>query len=396
MSNNASRTAIVVGAGIGGLTAARALAQRGWDVTVAERAPQLTEVGAGIQISPNSVKVLRALGVYEQLAATASFPEALEMRHGRTGRRIFRVDLADTAEARWGAPYLNMARFDVIAALAPPTQGITLRTSATVERYRQDRQSVTVTLDSGEELSADVLIGADGIHSVVRTQMLGSDAPRFTGNVAWRMLVPVERLGDHTPPPTACVWVGGARHAVTFLVRGGTYANLVAVVERSSWSGESWTEQGTRQDALEDFHGWHPTITTLIDQADAHYRWALFDRAPLPRWTDGPVALLGDACHPMLPFQAQGASMAIEDAWTLADQLDVHSDSRQALLAYTRARVGRTSRVQAESTNNAGRFHHGNPLFYAPLQIAARLRPQLLTTRFDWLYKHDVTSPRRP
>jgi salicylate hydroxylase len=285
-----------------------------------------------------------------------------------------------------------MARFDLVQALAQPSPGVTLRTGAKVTSYRQDRDTVTVMLDGGVELTAALLVGADGIHSVTREAILGPDQPRFTGNVAWRVLVPIDRLGGYTPPPTACVWVGDHRHAVTYRVRAGTYANLVAVVENTSWQGESWTEQGTREEALSDFSGWHPTITTLIEKADAHYRWALFDRAPLGRWSDGRVALLGDACHPMLPFQAQGASMAIEDAWVLAAQLDREREPQQALIRYAGIRLPRTSKVQAESRNNAGRFHHGNTLYYRPLQLAARLRPQLLINRFDWLYKHDVTA----
>jgi salicylate hydroxylase len=286
---------------------------------------------------------------------------------------------------------LHIVRYDLIATLARPTPGVTVRTAAEVSSYQQDRDAVTVTLGDGEELTAEVFIGADGIHSAVRTQMLGPEAPRFTGNVAWRVLVPIDRLGDLAPPPTACVWVGDKRHAVTYRVRSGTYANLVAVVEHTKWAEESWTQRGTREDALADFRGWHPTITTLIDRADAHYRWALFDRAPLPRWSDGRVALLGDACHPMLPFQAQGASMAIEDGWVLAEQLDRHDDPAQALADYTQRRLPRTSKVQAESRANATRFHHGSTLHYRPLQLAAKLRPHMLTERFDWLYQADVT-----
>jgi salicylate hydroxylase len=391
MTTAHDRTAIVVGGGIGGLTAARALAQRGWSVTVLERARSIAEVGAGIQISPNSSRVLRALGVYGELERSVFRPEALEMRVGSTGERIFRIDLAEDGEKRWGAPYLHIARYDLIRALSQTCAGVTVRTGAEVLHYLQDAESVTVTLLGGEQVTAAVLVGADGIHSLVRDQMLGPDRPRFTGNVAWRVLVPMDRLGRHRPPPTTCVWVGHRRHAVTYRVGGGAYANLVAVVEHAQWRGESWTEQGTRDEAARDFHGWHPTITDIIESAEQHHRWALFDRDTLPWWTDGRVALLGDACHPMLPFQAQGAAMAIEDAWVLADQLARGREPRDALARYAQMRLPRTSKVQAESRNNAARFHHGDVAQYQSLHAAAREDPDQLIGQFDWLYGHDVT-----
>ncbi|WP_280236121.1 FAD-dependent monooxygenase [Nocardia cyriacigeorgica] len=385
----AERTAIVAGGGIGGLTAGIALMHRGWRVTVLERASDIAEVGAGIQLGPNAVTVLRRLGV--DIAPAAFRPEALEMRRGRSGRQVFRIAIDNIAEQRWGAPYLHIARFDLIDALVRRCGEMRIRTQAKVVAYQQDTDKVRVRLADGEELTGDILIGADGIRSRIRRQILGEDRPRFTGNVAWRILIPSARLGELAPPPTACVWVGQGRHAVTYRVHGGLLTNLVAVVEHSSWRSESWTEQGTAAEALNDFRGWHPTITTIFEQADAHYRWALYDREPLPIWTDGRVALLGDACHPMLPFLAQGASMAIEDAWVLADHLDREPNHRRALTEYADTRRPRTTRVQSESRENASRFHHSE-LAYAPIQLAARIRPQSFVRRFDWLYGHDVTA----
>ncbi len=323
---------------------------------------------------------------------------------------MFRIELAETAVRRWGAPYLHVHRADLLDALLAGTTGsgldITLRTGSAVRSYEQDPEQVSAVLDSGRRVSGSLLVGADGIHSVIRGQMLGTGEPRFTGHVAWRVTVPIERLGRDAPPPTACLWVGEGRHAITYRLRGGALANLVAVVERDAWRGESWTERGTREDALADFAGWHPTITTVLREADAHYRWALFDREPLENWTDGRVALLGDACHPMLPYLAQGATMAIEDAQVLADRLEAHrleaqgleaqglerpGDVPRALRSYAATRRPRTARVQAGSRQNGQRFHQGGRFAHLPLWFLGKLAPRVYHRRLDWLYGHRVS-----
>jgi salicylate hydroxylase len=384
--------ALVVGAGIGGLATALALGRTGWRVTVLEQAAVIGEIGAGIQLSPNGVRVLDSLGVLDGLRPTTFRPDAIEMRLGRSGRQVFRVELAETALRRWGAPYLHVHRADLVDALLAGTVGsgldITVRTGTAVRSYEQSQDQVTALLDSGGRVSGDLLVGADGIHSVIRGRMLGAGKPRFTGHVAWRVTVPAGRLGGDVPPPTACLWVGDRRHAITYRLRGGALANLVAVVEREEWRGESWTERGTRRDALADFEGWHPTVTTTLRQADAHYRWALFDREPLENWTDGRVALLGDACHPMLPYLAQGATMAIEDARVLAHRLEGTDDVPRALLSYAAARRPRTARVQAGSRQNGQRFHQGDSSAYVPLWFLGKLAPRLYHRRLDWLYGH--------
>ncbi|MEU0201153.1 MULTISPECIES: FAD-dependent monooxygenase [unclassified Streptomyces] len=393
-TGRSTRHALVVGAGIGGLAAALALGRTGWRVTVLERAAALGEIGAGIQLSPNGVRVLSTLGVLDRLLPTTFRPEAVEMRLGRSGRRVFRVELAETAVRRWGAPYLHVHRADLLDALLAGTAGsgldITLRTGSAVRGYEQDPEHVTAVLDSGRRISGSLLVGADGIHSVIRDQLLGAGEPRFTGHVAWRVTVPIERLGRDVPPPTACLWVGERRHAITYRLRGGSLANLVAVVERDAWRGESWTERGTRQDALADFEGWHPTVTTVLREADAHYRWALFDREPLENWTEGRVALLGDACHPMLPYLAQGATMAIEDAQVLAHRLEHTRDVPRALRSYAAIRRPRTARVQAGSRENGRRFHRDGRFAHVPLWFLGTLAPHVYHRRLDWLYGHRV------
>ena len=388
----------IVGGGIGGLTAALAFHHFGWQVTVLEKAPELSEVGAGIQISPNGMKVFRALGMEDRISENAFIPEALEMRFGRSGRRVFQIQARQAIIERWGAPYLHLHRADLIETLKTllqERQPDAVRLNSGCAGYAQTDTGALVQLDSGATVSADLVIGADGIHSVIRQQMLGQERPDFTGNVAWRAVVPMEKLGDLAPPPTACVWVGKRRHAVTYRLRGGKLANFVGIVERQGWTAESWTEQGIKADALADFEGWHPIVTNMIEQADAHYRWALFDRPPLSKWVDGRVALLGDACHPTLPFQAQGAVMAIEDAYLIAKLCaDTPSDLDAALKLYFETRLPRTSQVQTASRNNAKLFHRPTALSrlltYGPIWLAGKIAPSVIRSRQDPFFAYDI------
>ncbi|MBU1286547.1 MAG: FAD-dependent monooxygenase [Alphaproteobacteria bacterium] len=390
---------LIAGGGIGGLTTALALTQFGHDVVVLEQAEALGEVGAGLQLSPNGMKVFEALGMSDRIAAQAFQPEGIEMRMGQSGRIVFDIPLGLRAADRWGAPYLHIHRADLINALSAELAErapAAVRLGARIASYAQDGQTVTVELEDGTFVDGGVLVGADGIHSVVRRQMLGPDKPRFTGNVAWRAVVPIELLGDDLPPPTACAWVGKGRHAVTYRLRGGALANFVGVVEHDGWEVESWSGEGLLEDALADFAGWHPVILKMIRKADVLNRWALFDRPSLPRWHDGRVVLMGDACHPMLPFLAQGAVMAVEDAWVLAARLSAGGDVSVALEAYEADRQGRTAAIQAGARNNAKLFHRHNPITqlatYGPMWLAGRAAPEFVHSRNDWIYGHDVTA----
>lgn len=382
--------ALIVGGGIGGLTAALCLRRLGWQVQVLEQAGALVEVGAGIQLSPNACRVLRELDLLPALQAVAFAPEALEMRWGRSGREIFRIPLTPS---RWDAPYLHVHRADLLAVLQQALQRLApdaLRLNAAVTGYQSDADGVVAMLADGQSVSGDLLIGADGIHSQIQRQILGATPARFTGNVAWRAVVPLDQLGEHAPPPSACVWAGPGRHAVTYRVRGGTLANFVGVVERSDWQQESWSEQGSRTDALADFAGWHPQVTQLIEKATVLHRWALFDRPPLPRWSEGRVVLLGDACHPMLPFMAQGAAMAIEDAWALGQCLQQQADPAIAAQQYFAQRYERCRQVQQAARRNARVFHQRHAAAYWPVWLVARLFPGLLLRRFDWIYQQSA------
>lgn len=392
----------ICGGGIGGMTAALGLNHFGIEVDVHERAEALEEVGAGIQISPNAMKVFQALRINRDVIDAGFLPEAIEIRMGESGQKLIRTELGVTAERRYGAPYVHIHRADLLRVLSDAVDqrtGIAVHLGCELKSYRHSGDRLTIEAQSGEAHSADVLVGADGIHSAIRAQMLGADAPRFTGNVAWRTVVPVEKLGPNAPDPTACAWVGRGKHAVTYLLRGGKLANLVAVVERSDWQNESWTARGSKQQALNDFAGWHPAITQMIEESEELFQWALFDRAPLKTWTDGSAALLGDAAHPMLPFMAQGAAMAIEDAWALAVCLAENSDAEMALTRYEKIRHGRASQLQAKSRANAKMFHQrsllGRLKNYGPIWLAGRVAPGIGLQRQDWVYGYDIVETMR-
>ncbi|MEM7098653.1 MAG: FAD-dependent monooxygenase [Pseudomonadota bacterium] len=390
---------IISGGGIGGLTAALCSLHFGHEVIVLERAPQLGEVGAGIQVPPNAMKVFEALGVAHMFDDFGFRPDSIEARMGKSGLHLFSIPLSETAVKRWGAPYFHIHRADYILLLEQALRDRAhscLRLGSDVIGYSQTAAGVAALLADGSQVQGDVLIGADGIHSPTRAQMLGPDKPHFTGNVAWRAVVPIERLGALAPNPTACAWMGRGGHCVTYRLRGGTLANLVAVIERDDWMSESWTEQGSREEALAEFGDWHATIRAIIENADAHYRWALFDRAPFDTWVDGRVALLGDAAHPMLPFMAQGAAMAAEDAWVLAHELTQDQGVNAALRTYQEKRHARASRVQAGSRANAKTFHKrtlGSQLAtYGPMWLAGKIAPNVVHKRQDPLYGYNVTE----
>ena len=394
---------LIVGGGIGGLTAALACAKSGHEVILLEQADAFSDIGAGLQIPPNAMKVLNALGADGRVSRDAVRPQSLRLRHGATldGKIIFDVPLGAVAERRWGAPYLHIHRADYIEALydlVRQVPNIEVRLGQIVTDIRLDDERVVLTLGGGTQLEGDALIGADGLHSVVRHSMHGSDSPRFTGNIAWRTTVPVSALGPDAPETVACVWVGPGRHVVTYRLRGGSLVNFVGVVETSAAGSESWKTRGSKAEAQADFDGWHPTITRILDVASESslFRWSLFDRAPLPFWSRGRVTLLGDAAHPMLPFFAQGAAMATEDAWVLAQCLENAETVEAAFQHYEAKRLPRASRVQAASRGNMKTFHRSGRLekllTYGPMAIAGRLAPQLVRKRLDWLYGADVTG----
>ena len=389
------RKVLVAGGGIGGLAAALCLAKHGHEVTVFEQAREFGEVGAGIQLSPNCTRVLHDLGLEGSLGAAAFRPEAIQFRNWRNGRIIGQSALGDDAVRRFGFPYYHMHRADLLrvlvdAALASPN--INLRCNAEVRGFDQAATRVRLRAVSGDD-DGDVLVGADGIHSAVRAALWGDDRPRFTGCVAWRALVPAERLPAGLIRPMATAWWGPGGHFVHYFVRRGELVNCVGVVEKAGWEIESWTERGDHAEFAADFAGWHDDIRRLIDNVDGTtlFKWALHDREPMPRWGKGRVTLLGDACHPTLPFMAQGAAMAIEDAAVLAGSLACDQDVAKALQRYEGLRRDRTARVQHGSRRNATLFHLSG--LKAWLRNRATGRVAGRTT--DDLYRYNALEPVR-
>jgi salicylate hydroxylase len=269
--------------------------------------------------------------------------------------------LGASAVERYGYPYYHMHRQDLMSVLVEAVEedsNIELHTNLQVQSFAQNDEGVSLVA-SGTNYLGDFLIGADGIHSVIRAGLWGEDKPRFTGNIAWRALVPVERLPKNFILPMSAAWWGPGKHFVHYYVRSGELINCVCVVEKEGWEVESWTEGGDYDELKSDFAGWHGDIQQLVDHADRDslFKWALYDRAPMPRWGKGRVTLLGDACHPMLPFMAQGAAMAIEDAAVLAGCLSDHKGISVALTQYEDLRRGRTAGIQRGSRRNATIFH---------------------------------------
>jgi salicylate hydroxylase len=384
----------VVGGGIGGLTAALSLLRAGFDVEVYERTSGLGEVGAGVQVSPNASRVLHGLGLAEALARTGVKPLAWHQRRWDDGRTLLRSPLAGPLEATFGFPHYQMHRADLLSALAAavPTERVHLGHRLVDVTDRGDW--VEARFANGAVVEADALIGADGIHSTVRRALFGPDQPRFTGCVAYRGLVPEVRLRELRLEVTAQVWMGPGQHFVHYFVSQRRLVNFVAITEQDTWTGESWTDRGDLAGALAAFEGWHPQVRAILGSVDETFIWALFDRPPLAQWSVGRVTLLGDACHPMVPFMAQGAAQAIEDGATLTACLArVGPDIPNALQRYEQLRLPRTSRLQALSTANKTRFH-------MPDGPEQRERDRQMATESTdwsfgavaWIYEHDAAA----
>ena len=355
---------LIAGGGIGGLTAALCLARAGIETVLLEQAAAFGEVGAGVQIPPNASRILHRLGLAAPLAACASQPVGIEYRHWRTGARIARWAFAGC----WDAPYYQLHRADLLQVLVQAARqmpGLTLRPGARVDGFatRDDGVGLIVARQR-EETVGSALIGADGIHSAVRRQLLPAAESRFAGQIAWRALVPARRLPPGLAGPWTTVWWGPRRHFVHYLVRGGGLVNCVGVVARPDGSQrESWHQPGDLGTLRQDFAGWHRDLAALIDHVppESLHVSALHHRRPLRRWGAGPATLLGDAAHPMLPFVAQGAAMAIEDAAVLAACWPAKpanaADTAPALRRYEAIRRPRTARIQRLGAYNASLFH---------------------------------------
>jgi salicylate hydroxylase len=388
---------IVVGAGLGGLTAAAALAQRGIEFTLLEQASQLGEIGAGVQLAPNAMKVLRALGLERQAAEVGFEPGAHVIRNWKSSQVLARTPYKGVLSEIFGAAYYGYHRADLHQILRSIVPEQAIRLGARCTGVRTAGNEAVVTLADGTELKADAVIGADGIHSSVRAGLFGPEAPRFTGNACWRGMTPASALPPGLVDPDMTVWFGPGASVVHYYIRGGAIVNWVAAFESDQWAEESWNAEGDRDEMLERFADWHPTIVSLLTHSDRYLKWGLFDRDPLPQWSKGRVTLMGDACHPMLPYLAQGACMAIEDGYAVANALDTNrKDVIAALQLYEQQRRERTARVQllarARSVDNHLRdeaaIRARDERFAL---IGAQQNKGTHSYGIEWIYEHDVT-----
>jgi salicylate hydroxylase len=384
---------LIIGAGLGGLSAAAVLLQLGHRVRVFEQAPALGEIGAGIQISANASRVLMQLGLETALAEVAVTPTAFHYRLYNTGDLLQTTPLGSVHESSYGAKYYHLHRADLHSVLAAKVReldpdAIVLATAA--RRFNETRDSVTVEFADGTSAAGDLLIGADGIKSAIRAQIVGPTPAEFTGYVSWRAIVPTSRLPADFMERVCTNWVGPNAHVIVYYLRRGELVNFVGLVEDEAWLDESWTLKSPWAQLKTDFAPWHPHVQLLIDAMDKDqcYRWAMYNRPPMTGWSTARATLLGDAAHPTLPFMAQGAALAIEDGAILARALTESGSTGAALDLYQRSRYERTARVQRGS-NELGKLYH--------LRSEQELRQAFATRdmaneRGSWVFSYDPWS----
>lgn len=363
----------IVGAGIGGLVAAIALRRAGHDVIVFEQAKEFARVGADINLTPNAVRALDGLGVGEAARVTAARPSHRISRTYDTGEETSRLEMADSAEQRYGAPQLTIHRADLLAALAEMVPAECVALGKRAKSIAPDDNGVSLSFEDGTSARVGVLIGADGIHSAVRTAMFGAESPRFTGIVAYRAVVPAERVAAVPNLGAFTKWWGPNPQSqiVTFPLNRGKDIFIFATTPQDTWHLESWTAPGSVDELREQYVAYHPEARALLDACDTVLKTALYERDPMQAWASGRMVLLGDAAHPMLPFMAQGAGMAIEDAVVLARHLEgvLASEAPEALKRYEQARIERASKIQLGSRGNNWLREGGNA---------------------DWVYAYDA------
>jgi salicylate hydroxylase len=395
-----SRNVVIAGAGIGGLTAALMLARSGFRVTLLEQAGHLSETGAGIQLSPNATNTLIALGLGEKLRASACVPEAVAI-NSAAGGRLARMPLGGETGHRFGAPYWSIHRADLQSALVDAvlaSPDIVLRLRTQFQDYALHANGVSVACRHGTATADEqgiALIGADGLWSRLRSR-LGYPAPQFRQRTAWRALVPTDDVAKEFQTREVQLWLGRNAHVVHYPVRSGTLINVVAIVN-DTWAEPGWDAKGARDQLLAHFSPWHwaEPVREFLSVPDRWLKWALYDMPPLHSWGEGPVTLLGDAAHPMLPFLAQGAAMAIEDAAILADSMAQHPDhTAPAMRRYERMRRRRTARVQRAARSNGRTFHVTAGEAWARNLVLRLAGGKMLLRRYNWLYDWRAPPPR--
>ncbi len=393
-----SKKIVIVGGGIGGLTAALSLLKRGHDVEVHEQAPELKEVGAGIQISSNGTRVLFALGLEEALKRVQALPARRVIRHWATGETWNWFDLGAATRERYGTPHVMLHRGDLHGLLADAVRAIkpdAIKLGHRCAGITAEGDFADVRFENGDSVRAAYVIGADGIHSKIRARLFGAGKPEFTGAVAWRGLIPMDELPPHLQTMEGVNWLGPRGHVLHYPVRRGEIMNFISFVERDDWQVESWVTQGTRDELARDFSGWHADVQAMISRIETPYKWGLHVRGAMPRWSHGRVTLLGDACHPTLPFLGQGGVMAIEDGYIVAACLDKYfGDPAAAFTRYEEIRRDRTAAVVRKAHEN--RRSAFSPALEAKgavaVEVAREWQQERVRERMEWLYAYDATA----
>jgi salicylate hydroxylase len=373
---NKATTISIVGGGIGGLSAALALQRAGFRVSIFEQAPYLAEVGAGLSLSPTAAHALNHLGLHDTLQHKAYHPEDQCVRHWADGRPLSWINRGQKLLEQYGERYYLIHRADLHDALASAVRAQdaeAIHLGKTCESLVQDESGVELSFSDGSTMRSAAVIGADGSRSLIRQKIFGLLQPQYTGYIAWRGLVPMHKVPQDILQPPSGVFIGPGHLVNRYPVRGGELLNFVAFAERKSWIEEGWSIRSSVDELLEEFQGWTPMVLRIMEQVppDQLFKWGLFDREPLARWSAGRVTLLGDAAHPILPFLGHGAVLAIEDAVVLARAFEAADSVPEAYERYEAARRERASFVVLESRKAGKMFHAADTESY-PVRTGGR------------------------
>ncbi len=387
----------IIGGGIGGLTAARALSRSGFEVAIYEAAPELREIGAGVALGPNAMKVLRSLGLEDAVRAIAGHSEWQTVRSWKTGRVISKTSQQEQA-ALFGSASATVHRADLLEVLTHSLPAEIVSLGARCTEVEPDGEVAVARFQDGSEIEADVVIGADGIHSAVRASLFGPDAPRFTGKICYRSVIGVDAVPGGRPENDNVMWLGPHGTIVLYPLRGDQLINVVCHYDDENYRHETWINECDRDEVLERYSGWHESLARIFSAGETWYKWALYDRDPITSWTRGRVTVLGDAAHPMLPYLGQGACQAIEDGCVLAAALAAERDDPVTALArYERSRRPRASRVVLTSRERGLSNHLASPLaaWRRDISIALRRRfgRDLEGRGAAWIPEYDASSP---
>ena len=345
---------IIIGAGIGGLSLALALQKLNKKVLIFEKAPEIKEVGAGVMLTPNATRSLDYLGVLKEIEKEATLPKRTVVRHYKTGEEMSTTDLGNGFTKRYGHPYYDVHRVNIHSSLynsVKRNDPDCIKVNHELIDFDQSENVVTAKFKNNLVAEGDFLIGCDGIHSLVRKIIKASDNPHYTGNLAWRGLMPIESLPFHQRGPEITIWIGPKKHVVEYTVKSGKVKNYVAISNVKDWHEEGWTVRSSVHQALTEFNDWHEDVRNIISATPKNecYKWGLFDRNPLSSWSENRVTILGDAAHPMLPFMAQGAAMSIEDAVVLSRCFLQYEYPKEIFESYEAERIERTAWCQLQS-----------------------------------------------